>query len=316
MKEGESIPNSQMALYVLPLMASLIAPHVPALAARMDALARTLKDAVREQWNAEKKWFYRAWVWERLKGNDIIGNSTLSLQAQIWPLISGLAREMNIEADLIETIKRQLDDDSPTGAMLEPQGQVWPAVSQLLTWGYQRSRPDLAWRSLNRHTFAVHANVFPSIWFNIWTGPDGTNSFQMPNPGGTWASPVTPMTDLPGMNANQDAMALLGLLRVCGIEPSRKGDGLDITPKAPLDRYVLQTELLHLDVAPNRIAGEYHAANEGRITLHLAIPQQAINIVAKVNETVVASQPVEVGRMNLALKFAKGQTILFEVVWG
>ena len=62
---------------------------------------------------------------------------------------------MGIEAQLIETIKKKLDDPSPTGAMLEEKGQVWPAISQLLTWGYRRSRPDLAWRSLNRVTSLV-----------------------------------------------------------------------------------------------------------------------------------------------------------------
>jgi hypothetical protein len=199
--------------------------------------------------------------------------------------------------------------------MLEPKGQVWPAISQLLTWGYQRSRPDLAWRSLNRHSFAVHASVFPTIWFNIWTGPDGTNSFYMTNPGGTWASPVTPMTDSPGMNANQDAMALLGLLRVCGIEPARTGDGLDIAPKSPTERYVLQTELLHLDVAPGRIKGEYRAANDGAIILHIYLPPLAAEVSATLNGVVLADFPIEHGCGDLALHFTKGQHIPFEITW-
>lgn len=313
MEEGESVPNSQMALYVLPLVASLIEPHNIVLAAKMQAYASSLKTAVRGQWNAEKKWFYRAWVWDRLRKNDPIGNNSLSLQSQVWPLISGLAKEMGIEEELINTIKTQLDDDNPTGAMLEPTGQVWPAVSQLLTWGYQHSRPDLAWRSLNRHTFAIHANVFPSVWFNIWTGPDGTNSHKMPNPGGTWASPVTPMTDLPGMNANQDAMALLGLLRVCGIEPSRVGRGLEIHPKAPVDRYILKTELLDLDVAPGRIAGTYHAANEGSITLSVTVPPHAADVKASVNSVPLEAQRTQV--ISIPLKFTKGEAILFEVTW-
>ena len=315
LREGESVPNSQMALYVLPLIAALVEPHNLILASKMQAFTSSLKTAVKSQWNTEKKWFYRAWVWERFKGNDPIGNNSLSLQAQVWPLISGLAQEMGIEDELINTIKLNLDDASPTGAMLEPDGQVWPAVSQLLTWGYQHSRPDLAWRSLNRHTFAIHANVFPSVWFNIWTGPDGTNSSKMPNPGGTWASPVTPMTDLPGMNANQDSMALLGLLRVCGIEPSRTGSGLDITPKAPVDRYVLKTELLDLDVAPGRIAGAYHGANDGSITLHIAVPVHAANLTVSMNQTVFPTQRSENGRIKLPLQFTKDQTIAFEVTW-
>jgi hypothetical protein len=315
MREGESIPNSQMALYMLPLLASLIASHDAVLAEKMQALAKTLKEALTSQWDKQNRWFYRAWVWDRLRGNDLIGNSKLSLQSQVWPLISGLAAEMNIEPELIDTVSQHLDNDSPTGAMLEPKGQVWPAVSQLLTWGYHRSRPDLAWRSLNRHTFAVHATVFPSVWFNIWTGPDGTNSHLMPNPGGTWASPVTPMTDLPGMNANQNAMSLLGLLRVCGIEPSKTGDGLDIAPKAPPERYVLRTELLRLHVATGHIAGEYRAANDGAITLHIHIPENAVEVAANLNGTALTNLPTAPGRVDLPLRFTKGQVIPFEVMW-
>ncbi|MBK8020623.1 MAG: hypothetical protein IPK19_04120 [Chloroflexi bacterium] len=304
-RQGESIPNSQMALYILPLVANLIAAHDPDLARRMRGMAGTLRGALLHQWDDRNGWFYRAWVWYRLGGNDLVGDSTLSLQAQVWPLISGLAAEMGIEDQLIATLCGQLDDDSPTGPMLEPKGQIWPAVSQLLTWGYRRSRPDLAWRSLNRHSFGVHASAFPSVWFNIWTGPDGTNSDRMANPGGTWASPVTPMTDFPGMNANQDAMALLGLLRVCGVEPPPGGDGLLIAPKGPPDRFVLRTELLNLDVAPGRISGEYRAANDGAITLHVVVPADAVEVTATVNGALVTG--VGSRQIDLPLQFVKGQ---------
>ena len=36
------------------------------------------------------------------------------------------------------------------------------------------------------------------------------------------------MTDFPATNNNQHAMWLLGLVRACGIEPSKNGDGLMI----------------------------------------------------------------------------------------
>ena len=137
---------------------------------------------------------------------------------------------------------------------------VWPAVSQLLTWGYTRSRhQSLAWRSLKRHTFSTRARAFPARWYSVWSGPDGINAADAADPGGTWHSPVTPMTDFPVMNANQDAMALLAMLRVCGIEPAPEGDGLTIAPQAPPERFVLDLPLIYLDVAPGRIAGEYRA---------------------------------------------------------
>lgn len=311
---GESVLNSQMALYVLPLTAAVLEKHDAALTAHLRTFTDQLKEAVKKQWDEGQGWFYRAYLRSPSNEERLIGDHHLSLQSQVWPLISGLAAEMGIEEKLIETIKTNLDDPSPTGAMLEQKGQVWPAISQLLTWGYQRSRPDLAWRSLNRHTFAAHATVFPNVWFNIWSGPDGTNSQQSPNPGGTWASPVTPMTDFPITNANQNAMALLALLRVCGIEPSMRGDGLDIRVKAPLDRFTLHTELLTLNAATNQISGEYHAAATGSCTLHIQLPAGAAEVVATLNGETVKG--VGTGQtVDIPMMFSVGETLTFSVEW-
>jgi hypothetical protein len=76
------------------------------------------------------------------------------------------------------------------------------------------------------------------------------------------------MTDFPVMNANPDAMALLGLLRVAGIEPT--GDGLTVKPSVPGDAFVLDTPLLRLESKNGELHGEYRAANDGEITLHFA----------------------------------------------
>lgn len=312
---GASVPNSQMALYVLPLLAALIEQSAPALAARLRAHAEALTEPVKKQWDANKRWFYRAYLVNANGSRETIGDGRVSLQAQIWPLISGLAAEMGIEAQLIETIDKKLDEPSRTGPMLEEDGEVWPAVTQLLTWGYCRSRPDLAWRALNRQTYAKHATIFPHIWFNIWTGPDGTNSERMKSyPGGTWSSEVTPMTDAPALNVNQDGMALFGLIRVCGVEPSRDGSGLDIAPKGKPERFILETELIKLDVAPGRIAGEYRAAVDGALTLHVYVPGTPTRILATLDGKL---WPVTAGsRVDFPLSFRAGEVFAFEVLYG
>ncbi len=269
---GASIPNTQMAYYTLPLIASIIEKRAPELATQMRSLAQDLKVGLSEnQMDEKRRWFYRAYLRDFQDRPVTIGDHHLSLQSQVWPLISNLAEEMGIETNLITTI-RSLDDPSPTGAMLEENGQVWPAISQLVTWGYRRSYPILAWRSLNRQTFAAHAITFPNIWHNIWSGPDGTNSKGSPDEGGTWSSVVTPMTDFPVMNSNHDATAFIGLYRVCGIEPSMQGDGLDIMPQTPPERFILDTKLLRLEVDSGRIGGEYRAHNAGLCVLHVHLP--------------------------------------------
>ena len=123
------------------------------------------------------------------------------------------------------------------------------------------------------------------------------------------------MTDFPVMNANQDAMALLGLLRVCGIEPASSGDGLMIAPQAPPDHFVLDLPLLRLEVTPGRIAGEYRAFVEGSRVLHVRFPANSTGVSATID-----GHPIEILQPNasevaLNLVFNAGQRVPFEVQW-
>ncbi len=313
-EHGESVPNTQMALYVLPLIANLIEPRDPALAKRIRDWLPGLRDAVDAQWTG--RWYTRAILRDESDQPVTLGREEIYLESQPWALISGRAAETQREKPLIEAIKAYLDDPSPIGAMLSPKDRaVWPAVSQLLTWGYTRSRPDLAWRSLKNHTFAANARAFPNTWINKWSGPDGVNAKDAPNPGGAWASPVTPMTDFPAMNMNQHAMALLGLLRVCGVEPAPKGDGLVIAPHVPGGRFVLDLPLLCLEVGPGRIAGEYRAAVEGIRTLYVRTPDGADDIQARVGGRQVEDLIRSEREVALTLRFSARQVVPFEVTW-
>jgi len=48
-----------------------------------------------------------------------------------------------------------------TGVELVKSGEVWPAISQLMTWAYGRVDPSLVWDSIERHLYYTHASVFP-----------------------------------------------------------------------------------------------------------------------------------------------------------
>jgi hypothetical protein len=312
---GESVPNTQMALYVLPLMAAVVEARDPALAAELRDFAEKLTAGANGQWSGQGNWYTRAVLRGHLNNPVVQDARHINLEAQPWALISRLAAKTGREDDLIASITKLLDDPSPIGATLREHGMVWPAVSQLLTWGYTRSRQDLAWRSLQRHTFAAHARAFPDVWINIWSGPDGINGLDADNPGGTWNSPLTPMTDFPVMNANQDAMALLGLLRVCGIEPAPSGDGLLIAPKSPPERFVLDLPLLRLDVAPGRIAGEYRAFVAGSRVLHVRVPSKATSLFATVRGQIIKAFQIDELGVALPLDFQAGEHVLFEVCW-
>lgn len=270
---GESVPITQMALYVLPLLADMLEEHAPDITALInDGRLEVLRQGVRAQWD-NRGWYKRAVVRDLL--NNPVSIDRIELEAQVWALISDFAKAEGHEMALIEQVETKLDATSPIGAGLRPGGAVWPAVSQLLTWAYARTgRMELAFRSLARNTFLAHAREYPKIWYGIWSGPDGINGKAEKFPGQTWKSDLTPMTDFPVMNANPDAMAILGLLRVCGIEAV--ADGLRIAPRPPIERFVLDLPLLRLEVEPNRIRGIYRAKTKGNITLHVRPPRTAM----------------------------------------
>jgi Glycosyl hydrolase 36 superfamily, catalytic domain/Glycosyltransferase family 36 len=296
---GESVPNSQMALYVLPLLAKVLQNQAADVTALIqDGRLGRLQTAVESQWNADLGCYNRAVLRDGV--NQVAPLKRFDLEGQVWAIISRVAQANGHETSLIDRIEETLDRPSPIGALLmpvKPNKMVWPAISQLLTWAYMRAgRSDLAWRSLNRNTFAAHAHEYPAIWYGIWSGPDGIYSLEGNNisaPGHTWVSEMTPMTDFPVMNTNQDGMALLSLLRVCGIEPAPTGDGLVIKPMIPRERFVLDFPLIYLKVEPGKIQGKYRAKTHGSINLHLYPPG--------------SDSPT-----TIQLTFEKGQELAFE----
>ncbi len=311
---GESIPNTQMALHILPQTIALLQDHDPELSEQLRQFLNDLEAAVQRQWNG--RWYTRAILRDPQNQPVILDNNRINLESQIWALISGAAQHNGGQEALIRSVVTLLDDPSPTGATLMEGEQIWPAISQLLTWGYCRSRPDLAWRSLLRHTFAAHASVFPDIWINTWSGPDAVYcQASAVNPGGTWQSAATPMTDFPVMNNNPHALALLGLLRVCGVEPSNSSEGLVINPQVPRERFTLDTALLRLDVSPGCIAGEYRPVASGQRALLIRVPDTATSISARVGGQAVAAEEDHLKHVRLSLELAAGQAVPFEVCW-
>lgn len=313
-QHGESIPNTQMALYVLPLLAAILKDRDPEFvdyiydAPSQPGRLERLRLALQDQWNSSG-WYNRAILRNFQNHRRVI--ELFSLEAQVWALISGVAKDDGKEGTLIDKVDALLDRPSLIGGTLIPDGMVWPAISQLLTWAYAHTnRGQLAWRSLHRNTFAMHSQEYPNIWFNTWSGPDGINGRSADPPGGTWFSPLTPMTDFPVMNANQDAMALLGLLRVCGIEPSLAGDGLVIHPRVPKDNFILEMPLIRLEVAPKRIFLRYRAFVTGSRAFY--IHHSMGNVTVKVDDQTVSVEQQD-DQVVVPVQFEKDQIVHIEV---
>jgi hypothetical protein len=260
--KGESVPNTQMAAYVLPHAAAWIQARDAALATEMTTKASALATAAEAQWMGS--FYARAYFGD----GKPYGADTPQLEAQVWPLITN-TMDATRRATLLDTIDQKLDAPSPAGPFLfQPpadaptDGQVWWAIADLTPWGDARSDDDRAWRSFTHTSLTAHAEAYPDTWCGIWSAADGhwgkTGGNQ---PGDAWASAATPMIDFPVMNANAHAMPLFAMLRVAGIEPI--DGGLRIAPHVPGRTFSLDVPLLALDVRPNGISGNYRPIVDG-----------------------------------------------------
>ncbi len=312
-QNGESVPNTQMALVTLPKIADLIEPFRPALATEMRVYVGMLTGPAAATFGT--RWFSRAWLRNSInqayeKGNDQPSDgfnaNYLDLEAQPWGLLAGL-----LDDDQTETVLDEIEVrlGSSIGPTLREGGQVWPAISQLMTWAWARHRPAQAWQSLDAHLYATHADVFPEQWLGIWSGPDGFLADG--TDGGTWASPVTPMTDFPIANMNPDVMWLLGLLRTAGVETVP--DGLAIRPiGGGQDTYVIDYPLLRLEVAPGRIAGTYRPHTDGARTIHVQLPPGATPTSLTLDDD---PQTVDSNDISVSLDFVAGEAHTFAVLY-
>lgn len=267
-EKGESVPNTQMAVAILPRVSELIKDRDPVLSAEIDMRVQAMRDALKQAWTGS--FFGRAYFGDGKLAYD----NTINLEAQVWALIGGTAGDTAggaaDKAALVEAIRSNLDMPSPAGAALVPGGQVWPAISALLTWGYANAEENLAFDHLAKNTMAAHAVAFPDIWYGIWSGPDGLNGPGGDRPGESWYSPVTPMVDFPVMNNNQHSMPMLAALRVAGVDAISKG--IRIAPRVPSKIFSLKTALLDVSQRGNTLSGTYRPLSGGNRIIDVRAP--------------------------------------------
>ena len=260
-QKGESVPNTQMAVAVLPRIADLIEPRAPQLAVeirtRVAALQKALEGAHHD------RFFYRCYFGD---GQPRYAN-TINLEAQVWALVADTFDAELSRQKLVQNIAEQLDDPSPIGATLTPGAQMWPAISVPLTWGYALADPARAWKHFTRNTLSAHAQAFPEVWYGIWSGPDGVSSKS----GLAWASQVTPMTDFPVQNNNQHALPLFAALKVAGVEATAAG--LALSPRVPSRSFSLRTRLVELSQRGATLTGRYRPSGKTPRSLVLRAPE-------------------------------------------
>ncbi len=251
---GESVPNTQMAVTILPRVADLVEARDPALAAEVRARVDAYRAAVLATFTGN---FYgRAYFGDGvLRYTDVV-----NLEAQVWALVGDIFASKEDRLRVIATLADELDAPSPAGATLTRGGQVWPAISALYTWGLAQSDPDLAFAHFQKNTMVGHARAYPEVWYGIWSGPDGLNGPEGDRPGQSWLSPVTPMVDFPTQNNNQHALPLFAMLKMVGVEASAAG--LTLVPRIQGERLSLRTALVDVNEREGSLEVAYRPTSD------------------------------------------------------
>lgn len=231
-EQGESVLNSAMASWVLPVFAGLLDRlGEPALADEARTLAGALRDLVTASWNGH--WFDRAYG---PNGEIVGGPSEMWLEPQPWALIGGAAGAVG--AQLTRAIVNGPAHDSPLGARVRwpvptseapgesLSGGIWFSINATLVWALRDQDPELAWGEWRKMTLASHTASFPDVWEGTLSGPDAFNAPESSRPGRTWASSLVGdggSQTFPVSNPHSHAQPLLALLRLLGVEPTESG---------------------------------------------------------------------------------------------
>jgi len=280
LKKGESTFNSAMALYLIPHLINLLKKSHPKITKYLDRKYQNLKKAVLKTWNG--RWFYRGYDG---MGNPI-GDENLFLEHHVWIILAGIMSKKQ-EQILIKNIYNLLDTKSKIGQYIlfppakvllnvlpqgwDVNGGIWFAMNFLLTWAYSKVDKKKAFQSLIKNSMARRAEIYPNIWYGIWSGPDSYNAEYASNPGQTFIHPATPQTDFPIMNLNIHANFLNSVLKLAGITPTF--EGLIIDPKFPTDSFEFESKLLKLKVSSLNIHGFYKPLEKYECIIKIRKPQ-------------------------------------------
>ena len=233
-QDGESVLNSAMAAWVLPVYAGLCERLGDlATAAEARKLGEQLRTAVEQEWNG--RWYRRAYG----PGVGAIGDDDLWLEVQPWAILCGAA-DATRASELLATIDELLRSGSPLGARVHwpvddrmnpghpgegTGGGVWASINMTLVWAAATVDPALAWDEFRRMSLGAHTAAYPDVWEGTLSGPDCYNGPESARPGRTWALPShrIAMQAFPVNNLHSHAQPLLSYLRLLGVEPTPTG---------------------------------------------------------------------------------------------
>jgi len=274
---ASSTYNAGMIIYGFPLAADVIEPFDAALAMRMrDLVASQAAAYESEAWLGE--YYARGFT----DSGTPFAPQLFFLEPQVFPVLAGTAPAERRDAALDAVVAAlespygalsnvAVDDSGPIGGIDQPLvGGVWPVANAWLTAAFARRDPAEAWSSFTRNTLWKHAEVFPELWYGIWTGPDSFNGPDSARPGEADAHLATALTDYPALNAHVHTGPLRALTDLAGVAGT--ASGLRIAPSFPSEAFHVRWPRLELEWAPNTARGVVVPSASGPLVLEVELP--------------------------------------------
>lgn len=297
--KGESAFTTAFAAYVFPRVAELLDASDPALATRYRKAGERFATVMAAQYNG--KWFHRAWD----GAGSPLGDDRIFLEHHTW-LLAGDALPPEQRASVIASIDGELSARSPIGTLIvfpsvpnpllapgwDVNGGTWAAMNGLLTWGLAKTDAARGWKELADNSMARHADVYPDVWYGIWSGPDSYNAPYAERPGEAARHAATPLTDFPITDSNRHALPIVDLVKLAGLEYDAKG--LVLRPHMPFPTFAVETPLASVKYAADAVEGRTEFQTAGRVDVALPTGIDAgTSAAVTVNGVPVALQSTE-----------------------
>jgi hypothetical protein len=276
-QKGESAFNSAMLVFSFKQILPLIEILDASIAKRMESVVSRVSKAINESWSG--KWFYRGWDGVE----NPIGSESLFLEHHVWLMVNE-----HFHGDHLDTAFSNIWDrlvlpagigahclDPPSSQNLlfpkgwDINGGVWHALNWLLLWGIREQSPELASEFLERMSMHTRSDLYPNIWYGIWSGPDAYNSKISLRPGEAFFHVSTPMCDFPFMNNNLHCGMLAAVIKFAGIKGNYHGITIDL---CIAQEFSFSSALISVDKRNDEIEIRLGSHFRTNFTLNVVIP--------------------------------------------